>query len=389
MSAKTWEKIPSSVLNPLASPSPATMDYSDAFYDSNNTSIKKYCPNGMKCNSLKNKMMPACPWEHVENHEQLIAEEKKKYEMMQEKPPTINTSSPVPFVDNGYSIEIAPQMIGDSVVMAVIPNAIYGSATVNKNGTITYSIIYNNVPATAIVPTATVATATVPTATVAAVNAPIVSAIASTATATASAPAPATIVKSTNSTMGVSFGAKQNSISSVASKNEPSNLAKLQAQEQLDIKKENNDGFEIFSSKKNSKQVKTDETSGRTSPIPKTSARNSPVPKMTSSKKPCKFNYRCNKKDCTFEHPDGYVPGSISSDMCSYHIGINKKTGQPNQCYKLNCTFKHPDGYVPKPNVRCLGGGECSKEKAEDGSCYFSHPWDEYWNTLPENKRKY
>jgi hypothetical protein len=368
MSAKTWENKPQSVMNSLVAPSPATMEFSDAFYDSNNTSIIKYCPNGMKCNSFNNKKMPACPFTHVTNPDEMIAEEKKKYEKMHEKmhekPPAINTSSPISFVDTAYSVEVVPNVIGNSIIMPTIPNAIYGNATLNNNGTITYSIIYNAAPASVTVSAPAIAPVTAATV------------VAST-------------VKSNNFNMNASFGATKNIISSVASTNDASNLTKLHAQEKLDKKNEDNEGFETVQPKKNSKLVKTDDAVVRASPIPKTSARTSPIPKMTTFKKPCRFNDRCNKKYCTFEHPNGYVPGTISSDMCSYHIGINKKTGMPNQCYKLNCTFKHPDGYVPKPNVRCLGGDECAKEKNETGSCYFSHPWDEYWNDLSPNTRKH
>jgi hypothetical protein len=71
--------------------------------------------------------------------------------------------------------------------------------------------------------------------------------------------------------------------------------------------------------------------------------------------KMCRKGTACKKTDCTFAHPDGYVP-----------VTINCRFG--TKCNKTDCTFAHPDGHVPvKPN--CRFGTKCNKN-----DCTFAHP---------------
>jgi len=370
--------------------SPITADYNDAYHDSSNTSFVKICILGMKCPSLIDDEVPACDKDHHENPQEMIAKSKKEFAESQKiksqktKAPEpaadvyVNSSSPIPFQGNMYDVSIKSQNL-----ISMIPDGYkLTSFTYMPDGSITY-----NVEKMAPVIAAPVIAAPVIAAPV--IAAPVISALAIT-------PKPATV-------MNVNIGATNNSVVTSSSPLN-SNITKLLLLEKKEKEKEkekeekdNSAGWEIFKSEKEKKQNKKKNTDDKpsvspsTSPVPasfkdkdrsspsnfssKKNDRSSPI---TTTKKACNFKDKCNKKECTFEHPDGYIPGSIAVNVC--HNG--------EKCYNQYCKFTHPEGYLPKPNVRCLGEDKCHKEAAKPGSCPFSHPGDKYYDSIPENTRK-
>jgi hypothetical protein len=101
------------------------------------------------------------------------------------------------------------------------------------------------------------------------------------------------------------------------------------------------------------------------------------TPIAPNNTKQCNFTNKCTNAKCTFNHPTGYIPGSVKQNTCH----------NSDKCFNQHCKFIHPDGYIPKPNVRCLGGDKCHKEAAKKNSCPFSHPGDAYYDSIPENTR--
>jgi hypothetical protein len=393
----------------LKSSSPTTIEYSEKFLNSNDKSIPKICYFGMNCKSFK-PGQAACAYTHVDNPSQQIAEVKQKLaESRNQKLVNIEkegdknikgdtgstTTTPDPIVDSVIpSVNFNGSKYDISVISNFIPNAKYSSVIADLNkGTITFNIINENTAFTPI-----------------------------------KAVEPTNIFSEPpklNADMNVSFGNTKNIFSNLTKFNTPvkddvveekksdwSTVVSKHDKKQMKEKKEEEEKEKEKEKMKSSSPVPNLIAKGRSSPVPnliaKKDERSSPVPnviakkeerfspiakgrsspdpasfkkeerKVTTSKKPCNFKDKCNKKDCTFEHPEGYIPGSVSTNVCH----------NADKCYNQYCKFTHPDGYIPKPNVRCLGADQCHKEAARKGSCPFSHPNDPYYDSIPENTRK-
>jgi hypothetical protein len=334
--------------------SPTTVTYTEAFYDSSNNTYPKICVFGMKCKSLQEDM-PPCDRVHVENPDKEIAVVKQqileKNEILEKRN---NNSSPIQFSIKNDPFDISAY----STLINSIISSNKGSTTIDlKKGIIT--IDNYDTPK----------------------------------------PPPE---------MNVSFGGGKNIMSMITTSANIEKELNLSKQYDQDI---NMDDWEVVTKKINKIN------SSRSSPTPfKMSNRSSPVPLpkieknivtpvavapaspnppvisvpasapvLTESaaapsvtvKRPCKYKAKCGYGECKFEHPEGYIPGSIPNNKC--HNGT--------KCFNQFCKFDH-EGYIPKPNVRCLGGDNCHKEAARKGSCTFSHPGDPYYDSIPPNTRK-
>jgi hypothetical protein len=379
------------------SASPTSL-YNEAFLDSSNP-LPKFCPFGMNCRSLK-PGQAKCIGLHVDNAEKMIDEVKQmmassnQAKNLVETTPKDNTDNSSEILSGfkvpGFSNDIS---IISKLIMPKIPNARYKGATLDlKNGTISFEIISD------IDDTQNTSKSPMPDF----LNSVISSAFNSEVTTIKP------IEKVPN--LDVNFGNSKNIFSFTNTKNKSTNSTIeisdkspwIDVLTRKESKKVRQDGAaspvtNVLMKSERASPVPTNMMkAGRASPVPIMKAeraspvpimkaeRDSPIPESKISsgkifKMKCNYKEKCNKPDCSYEHPVGYIPGSIGPNICH----------NATKCFNQNCKFVHPDGYVPKPNVRCLGGDDCHKEKMKKGSCPFSHPDDKYWNDIPENTRKY
>jgi len=374
-----------------SSSSPTTF-YSESFLDSSNNTIEKICPFGMKCRSLKPGQAKCLSNTHVDNPEKLIDEIKQKYAEAQikQKQKVENISAfHIPSITSDVSIT--------SNAFTKIPNARYAKAISDIKTSVTKLEKEINDIKTSLVALEFFNEIDEKVETPKNLMSEFLSSIVHRALDSESP----TMNKKPD--MNVVFGnSSTNFVMNTTTKSDKlSKLAKLNSDE---VKEDDKSPWiDVLNRKDAKNKVRHDSASSpvsnmkaeraspvpimkaeRASPVPiKKTDRASPVPesKISSGKIKMKCNYKdkCNKPECTYEHPSGYVPGSVGPNMCH----------NTTKCFNQYCKFIHPDGYVPKPNVRCLGGDECHKEKMKKGSCPFSHPDDKYWNDIPENTRKY
>lgn len=86
---------------------------------------------------------------------------------------------------------------------------------------------------------------------------------------------------------------------------------------------------------------------------------------------PCKFGLGCSRRDCTFQHPDGWDPSKITrtSDRLERPCRFGVK------CGRIDCFFQHPDGWDPakvltaRPMRDCRLGRSCTFR-----GCFYAHP---------------
>jgi hypothetical protein len=397
-----------------SSSSPTTL-YSESFLDSSNNSIPKICIFGKKCRSLKKGQAPCLSDIHVDDPEKMIEEIKQKFAEAQIKQ---NES-----VENKSAFHV-PSFTSDIPntlkAFTKIPNARYAKAISDiKTSVINVEKAISEIKTSLIsLEFFTEIDDKVDTPKI--MMSEFLSSIVNRAIDSESP----TMEKKPD--MNVVFGNSSTNfvMSSITKSDKSSKLAKLNSD---DINDDSISPWTDVMNRKDAKKAKQDNAvstitsmlkaeraspvptmkAERASPVPTMKAeRASPIPIMKSEraspvlikkveraspvpeskissgkifKMKCNYKEKCNKPDCSYEHPSGYVPGSIGPNMCH----------NATKCFNQNCKFTHPDGYVPKPNVRCLGGDECHKEKMKKGSCPFSHPDDKYWNDIPENTRKY
>jgi len=387
-----------------SSSSPTTF-YSESFLDSSNNTIPKICIFGKKCRSLKKGQAPCLSDIHVDNPEKMIDEIKLKFAEAQIKHNEGENQSA--FHVPSFTSDIS----NTSKSFTKIPNARYVKAISDiKTSVINVEKAINEIK------TSLIAldffnefddkVETPKNMMDEFLSSIVIKAIDSESHTVDKVP-----------DMNVVFGNSKTNFVMKSTKSDIS--AKLSKLNSDDVNDDSKSPWIDVLTRKESKKVRQDGAAspvtnvlmkseraspvptnmmkaGRASPVPIMKAeRASPVPIMKAEraspipeskissgkifKMKCNYKEKCNKPDCSYEHPVGYIPGSIGPNICH----------NATKCFNQYCKFVHPDGYVPKPNVRCLGGDDCHKEKMKKGSCPFSHPDDKYWNDIPENTRKY
>merc|ERR1711957_863975 len=85
----------------------------------------------------------------------------------------------------------------------------------------------------------------------------------------------------------------------------------------------------------------------------------------------CKFGAGCSRRDCTFQHPDGWDPSKVSRTgdrlerLCKF----------AEKCSRVDCFFQHPEGWDPSKNLdarpmrECRIGRSCTFK-----GCFYTHP---------------
>jgi len=377
-----------------SSSSPTTF-YSESFLDSSNNTIPKICVFGKKCRSLKKGQAPCLSDIHVDEPEKMIEEIKQKFTQSQ-----IDKKTDLGIFDNQSNFHIpsfTSDISSESKMFTKIPSVRY-IKTINEieASIITFEKAINDMESSLIAlkifneiddkvdsPKKSMSDF---------INSVVSKAMNSESPTIDKAP-----------DMNVVFGNSQTNFVMKSTKgNISSKLAKLNSDDdskspwidvlnRKDTKKARQDGASsplatvLMKSERSSPVNFVMMKSERDSPVPsalKKIERSSPVPEVKTSSKnimECNFKTKCNKSGCLYKHPNGYIPGSVGMNMCH----------NSTKCFNQYCKFIHPDGYVPMPNVRCLGGDDCHKEKMKKGSCPFSHPDDKYWDKIPENTRKY